>query len=114
MYGYYGGISGVNAVYTDNVIFGTVTCTGDPCDCHELNGDGYMDLTLKFKVSEVIDKLKLYEIEDRETIPLTLTGLTKNCGVPIRGEDCIWIIGKLKKECSYSMGDARPDGTVSN
>ena len=71
---------------------------GELCDCHELNGDGYMDLTLKFKIADLIDELKLYQIEARETIPLTLVGETYD-GTPIRGEDCIWIIGKLNKPC---------------
>ena len=61
-----------------------------------------MDLTLKFMVSELIDGLKLYEFEDRETIPLTIVGETYD-GTPIRGEDCIRIIGYLNKPCNAEL-----------
>jgi hypothetical protein len=46
---------------------------GELCDCHDLNGDGYLDLTLKFKTQELVDILKLKDVAG-ETIPLTLTG----------------------------------------
>ena len=35
---------------------------GDWCECHALGKDGYMDLSLKFKVSELVDGLKLNEL----------------------------------------------------
>ncbi|MBW2570647.1 MAG: PQQ-like beta-propeller repeat protein [Deltaproteobacteria bacterium] len=62
------------------------------CDCHDLNGDGYMDLTLKFVTQEVVSCLALEELAGK-TIPLTLTGNLKeeNSGTPIIGEDCVWI-----------------------
>jgi hypothetical protein len=71
---------------------------GELCDCHGLYGDGYMDLSLKFIVADLITGLMLDEFGDRETIPLTIVGETYD-GTPIRGEDCIQIIGTLKKEC---------------
>ena len=84
---------------------------GELCDCHKLRKDGYMDLTLKFMVAEVVDGLMLDEFADRETIPLTIIGQTYD-GTPIQGEDCIWIIGYLKKECRSDLDcDADVDGT---
>ena len=84
---------------------------GELCDCHKLRKDGYMDLTLKFMVEDVVDGLMLYELEDRDTIPITIVGETYN-GTPIRGEDCIWIIGILKKECHSDLDcDTDVDGT---
>lgn len=69
---------------------------GEPCECHDLNGDGFMDMTLKFDAQAVIETLNLSEVSG-ETIPLTLTGqLTETAGgTPIIGEDCVWIL--LKK-----------------
>jgi hypothetical protein len=66
---------------------------GDLCDCHTLGPDGYLDLTLKFDVPELVAKLKLDEVAG-ETIPLTLTGSLKEelSGTPIRGEDCISVL----------------------
>ena len=63
---------------------------GELCDCHDLNGDGYMDLTLKFDTQELVSCLALEELAG-ETIPLTLTGNLKEeaGGTPITGEDCV-------------------------
>jgi hypothetical protein len=68
---------------------------GELCDCHDLNGDGYMDLTLKFSSRDLVDELDLEEVASRETIPLTVVGETYD-GAPIRGEDCIWLINQPK------------------
>ena len=73
---------------------------GELCDCDDLNGDdlnqdGHMDLTLKFRVPELVDGLDLDEVESRETIPLKIIGETED-GTLIMGEDCIRIINRLK------------------
>jgi hypothetical protein len=70
---------------------------GELCDCHDLNGDGYMDLTLKFDTQELVETLRLSE-EAGKTIPLTITGnlIEEEGGTPIEGEDCIWVL-KLGK-----------------
>jgi hypothetical protein len=62
---------------------------GELCGCHALNGDGVMDLTLKFDTQAVVNALKLNEISG-QTIPLIVTGKLKeeNGGTPIKGEDC--------------------------
>ena len=44
-------------------------------------------------------------------MPRTITGLNKNCA-PIRGENCILVLGDLKKECHSDLDcDADVDGT---
>lgn len=65
------------------------------CDCHDFNGDGYMDLTLKFKTQELIEELEL-DAYAGETIPLTLIGNLRELeyGTPIYGQDCVWILKK--------------------
>ena len=67
--------------------------TGELCDCHDLNGDGYIDLTLKFENQELVETLKLID-EAGNTIPLTLTGNLKeeDGGTPIEGKDCILVL----------------------
>jgi hypothetical protein len=71
---------------------------GELCDCHDLNGDGYMDLTLKFDTQELVEKLALCDFGDGEEIPLTITGNLKEeeGGTPIKGEDCIRVLEKGK------------------
>lgn len=66
---------------------------GELCDCHDLNGDGYMDLTLKFDTQELVSCLALEEVAG-ETIRLTLTGNLKEeaSGTPITGEDCVRVL----------------------
>ena len=80
---------------------------GELCDCHSLGNDGYMDLTLKFSVAELIEGLMLNEIGDRETISLTIMGETYD-GTSIRGEDCVWILGALP----YHPADTNQDQTI--
>jgi hypothetical protein len=79
--------------------------TGDLCDCHELECDGYKDLTLKFKTQELVETLKLYEVSS-QSIPLTLTGNLTN-GTEISGKDCIRVQGNCK--CDFDA-DGDVDG----
>ena len=63
--------------------------TGELCDCNDLNGDSYIDLTLKFDTQELVSKLELDNVAG-ETIPLTVTGnLNAENGGTIEGKDCI-------------------------
>lgn len=66
---------------------------GELCECHDLNGDGYLDLTLKFSTQEVIATLGL-EGEAGNTIPLLLTGNLKEefDRTPIEGSDCVRVL----------------------
>jgi hypothetical protein len=70
---------------------------GEVCGCHELYGDCYMDLSLKFDTQDVVDTLKMNEVLGT-TLPLTLTGNLKEefGGTPIKGEDCVWVLQKGK------------------
>lgn len=63
---------------------------GELCDCHDLNGDGYIDLTLKFSVPESVEILLLKET-NRTTIPLSLKAnlIESEGGKLIEGIDCI-------------------------
>jgi hypothetical protein len=65
---------------------------GELCDCHELGGDGFTDLTIKFKIQEVKELLSDADL-DLE-ITLTIIGNLKEeyGGSPISGQDCVWVI----------------------
>ncbi len=66
---------------------------GEPCSGHDLAGDGYLDLTLKFNRQEVVETLGLGAFEDGDCVILILTGnlMEEFNGSPIRGQDCIRI-----------------------
>lgn len=69
---------------------------GGPCDCNDLNGDGYTDLTLKFDVQALIEALKLKNSAGN-TLSIELTGsLKEDGGTPIDGVDCLRIVGGKK------------------
>ncbi|NIM99337.1 MAG: hypothetical protein GTO24_15060 [candidate division Zixibacteria bacterium] len=74
---------------------------GEPEACHDLNGDGYMDLTLKFDVPELVGTLALNQLAG-ETILLQLTGILTDeyGGAPIVGEDPIRLLNRGKNVSS--------------
>lgn len=67
---------------------------GDAYDCNEYGSDGYVDLTFKFDVQEVVAALG--EVNDGEVLVLHLTGNLKEefGGTPFYGEDVVLIIEK--------------------
>jgi len=71
----------------------------EECECNTLDGDGYMDMTLKFDKAAVIAALG--SVADRDMVPLTLEGAL-NDGSLIEGTDCMWIL----------MGGASPTAVV--
>ncbi len=59
-------------------------------------GDGFLDLTLKFSTQEIADLLSVLGVSDGDELLLYLTGnLTEEYGgAPIVGQDVVWIIEK--------------------
>lgn len=47
---------------------GSSSFDGELCDCHDLNGDGYLDFILKFDTQELVATLALEEVAG-ESIP---------------------------------------------
>ncbi|MFX1482658.1 MAG: LamG domain-containing protein [Promethearchaeota archaeon] len=65
---------------------------GEPGGGHALDGDGYIDLVLRFDIREVIEKLNL-AVYQGEVIPLIITGApTSPLGAYIRGMDYVWVL----------------------
>ena len=79
---------------------------GKPDNCGR---DGYADLSAYFKISQLVEVLKLDEVAG-QTIPLTLTGKLMD-GTDISGKDCIVAQGICKGD---SDCDGDVDGTDSH
>jgi len=95
---------------------------GEECDCHDLNGDGYMDLSLKFSTQEVVGNLELVLVAG-ETIPLIVTGNLKEeyDGRYIIGQDCVWVllfedvgVTEIISPASGTVQTFTPEVTVEN
>jgi len=80
----------------------------DPCDCNctKAGPDGFLDLTLKFETQEIVEAIG--DVNDRELLPLTLTGILFD-ERPIEGADCILIHGRHKP---HNKADINKDGIV--
>jgi hypothetical protein len=64
---------------------------GCGCDCHEVEGDGILDLSLKFKTQDVADLLRV-NARDGALVPLVVSGTLLD-GTPfISSRDCVWLV----------------------
>jgi hypothetical protein len=82
-----------------------VTNPFDPCHCTEAGPDSFPDLTLKFRTQEIVEAIG--EVEDGDTVILTLTGEFYD-GTPIVGRDCIVILEKGKEKAITSQISSKP------
>ncbi|UCF34128.1 MAG: hypothetical protein JSV78_02240 [Phycisphaerales bacterium] len=64
---------------------------GEPCDCHELEGDGILDLSMKFATQEVVEGLLLNELPSGAVVELVVTGMLLD-GTPFEASDCVTIV----------------------
>jgi uncharacterized membrane protein len=83
-----GEVEAHNAVYED---VGT-PFDGELCDCHDLGGDGIMDLLLKFRVPDVVAGLDLNGMNHGSVVELVVTGRLTD-GTPFDAYDCIKTVG---------------------
>ena len=65
---------------------GTPFC-GEACECHEMEGDGICDLTMKFSTPEVVQMLELADVEPG-TLELVVSGSLLD-GTPFSASDCV-------------------------
>jgi hypothetical protein len=111
------GISPLRYRYED---VGSPSENGEPCVCDSLgaddteesyyNGDGYMDLVLKFRVPDLAHGLGLKDVTTGEIVLLTIVGETMADATPVAGEDCVSIINKLQwwEQPTRPKGPKRP------
>jgi len=96
------------------------SCVDDECECTTAGSDGYTDLTLKFKTTDIVDML-VYELGDAEygtaeadplTLVFTLTGQL-NDGTAIEGSDCMVLVGRVPEVLAARKADINEDGAVN-
>ncbi len=64
---------------------------GQPCDCHELGGDGVTDLSMKFKTDDVVAALQLNDLSAGDLVELVVSGALLD-GTPFSASDCIRLV----------------------
>lgn len=72
--------------------------SGGDC-CHDLTGDGIVDLNVEFNKTALVNDLKLDEIPHKTTIYLRVTVLDDE-GNQLDGKDCVRILNTPKKSAT--------------
>jgi hypothetical protein len=103
-----GGVGDVRFDYKDrSTPYDGKLCKCPDCDIKDACGtDGYMDISAYFKISELVEVLKLDEVAGQR-VTLMLTGMLREefNGTSISGKDCVDVMAQCK-------GDFDCDGDV--
>ena len=83
------------------------------CECSEEGGDGYLDLTLKFKTQQIVEELlnSGEELVKGQTLMLALTGELSD-GTSVEGADCVKLVGNVSKWLAAQRWDGNADGAI--
>ena len=105
------GVAPVRSSYKD---VSTPVVDGNECACSTEGPDGYADLTLKFKMRDIVGELVtepayLYQ---GNTLVLTLTGNLVD-GTVVEGTDCVVVVGKVPTPIAAEASDVNQDGIVN-
>ncbi|MCZ6493692.1 MAG: hypothetical protein O6933_06390 [Planctomycetota bacterium] len=63
----------------------------EPCDCHDLEGDGILDLSMKFITDDMVEALQLDDLPAGDLIQLVVNGTLLD-GTPFSASDCIRLV----------------------
>ena len=64
---------------------------GKLCDCHELEGDGILDLSMKFRTDDVVAALLLNDLPAGDLVELVVSGTLLD-GTSFTASDCIRLV----------------------
>jgi len=64
---------------------------GEECECHDADGDGLLDLSLKFRTQEIVANLNGGALPDDEVVSLTVIGSLET-GELFAGSDCVRLV----------------------
>ncbi len=64
----------------------------DECACHDLEGDGITDLSMKFRTDDVVAGLQLDDLNSGAVIELVVSGFLHD-GRPFAASDCVLLVG---------------------
>jgi hypothetical protein len=64
---------------------------GEFCDCHDLGGDGLLDLSLKFSIWHLVRELELDQLGASAIVELVVGGSLID-GTPFEARDCVVIV----------------------
>jgi hypothetical protein len=64
---------------------------GDPCDCAPTGTDGFTDLNMKFRTSELVDVLELNGLPPGDIVELVVSGNLID-GTPFAASDCVRLV----------------------
>jgi hypothetical protein len=106
-------LQGVGAVRSSFEDVSAPAGGGEECPCGEEGPDGHMDLTLKFKVQQLVQALAITvdDLVKDDVLMLNVTGvLTDETG--IEGADCVIVVAQVPKSTVAKRSDANGDGVV--
>ena len=76
---------------------------GELCDCHELEGDGILDLSMKFRTVDVVDALLLNDLPAGDLVELVVSGALLD-GTAFSASDCIRLVPPATPPGAMAVG----------
>ena len=101
------GPPGPHSVYEDVA----TPFVGEMCECIDAEGDGIMDLSMKFRSPEVTSALELNDLPAGAFVELVLIG-TRLDGTPFEAADCIMLVPSFTPDSAISMGLETPGTAI--
>jgi MYXO-CTERM domain-containing protein len=85
---------------------------GQPCDCHDLSGDGIDDLSMKFSMDDVVRVLQLADLNEGAEVELVVTATLTDGTEFTSAADCIVIVPPSSNGAPLALEDCPDDLTI--